>query len=249
MAEADIVFVSHAHADHCGGLFAHARSRFAAQHAAKYLVPKSAMEQMLVAKKAFEEMDGHELKMEFVEVEPGVRINIGKGLIVECVPTEHRVPSVGYLIYRSEKHVKPEYASLSAEEKAELGRAGVKLSEATEVLEISYSGDTTAQGLDPRIFQAQLAIVECTFITEREAHLAQQTQHVLLSELEQVVAGSNANPDCQLLLMHFSARYSASQITRAVRAAQLLPKRTACALAAFSYDPGATDDDSGITYA
>jgi small subunit ribosomal protein S17e len=76
MSEADVVLVSHAHADHCGGLFSHARSRFATSNTARYLIPKDSLEQMLIAKKAFEEMDGHELKMEFVQVAPGDTVNL-----------------------------------------------------------------------------------------------------------------------------------------------------------------------------
>ena len=248
MMEADLVFVSHTHADHCAGLFAHARSRFAQKSAAKYYIPEDSLEQLTQAREAFEAMDGKPLKMEFVPMRPGQIVSLGKGLNVECVPTEHRVTSMGFLIFREERRMKDEYKDLPGERKAELGKAGVQLIETVKMLELAYSGDTTAEGLDPRMFQAKLAIVECTFIDECDRHLAESTQHVLLSDLEAKIAESEPNAECQLVLMHFSARYSSSQILAAVRRASLLPKKTACALSAFQHEH-MTDDDFGVSYA
>ncbi|KAH9251849.1 hypothetical protein BASA81_010292 [Batrachochytrium salamandrivorans] len=254
ISQADLVFISHAHADHCGGLFAHARSRFALPARAKYFVPRDSLEDLLQAKQCFERLDGgHELKMDFVGVFPGFKCQLGNGLFVECVSTEHRVPSVGYLLYRDVVSIKPEHLLLSHQEKAALGRKR-ELNFTYRELQLSYSGDTTAKGLDPRMFQAKLAIVECTFVDDKQAAQAVDTQHVLLSELTTVLNSDTVlgvNPNCQLLLVHFSARYTAKQITQAVRLANWggLVKPVALALAGFAFDPLAKDQDVGISFA
>lgn len=254
LSTADLVFISHAHADHCGGLFSHARSRFA-QAPARYFVPEQSVADLQRARECFEKLDGHALQMDFIGVKPGFRRNLGGGYYVECVATEHRVPSVGYLLFKDVSRIKPEYVGLSREEKAELGKQKM-LNERVRELQLSYSGDTTARGLDPRIFAAKLAIVECTFVEDKHASLAVDTQHVLLSELNQVLEEMRDDGKlphehvCQLLLVHFSARYNARNIIDAVKHTKLLlGKPTALALAGFSYDPLSKEADVGIQFA
>ena len=71
--------------------------------------------------------------------------------------TQHRVPSVGYILMHERKTgLKSEYQSLSREELKELGRSGVKLTAVEEIVEVVYSGDTLLDAVlaEPRALRS-----------------------------------------------------------------------------------------------
>jgi ribonuclease Z len=233
-SKANNVFITHAHLDHCGAIFSHARSRWFTDPAT-YYVPKESLEDINKAKKAMEDADGSELNMNIIGVEPGSTFFIGKGLYMTCVKTDHRVPSVGYLIYREQKGLKKEYQGLSKEEKSTLGRSGINLTETVKKYEIAYSGDTLVSGIDPLMLTADICVLECTFISQEDKELATKTKHVFLDDLVAFVNNGSVRKDTQLILIHFSARYSAEYITKKVLDVSWpFEKKPIVELAAFS---------------
>jgi len=91
-------------------------------------------------------------------------------------------------------------------------------------------------GLDSRLLSAPLCIVETTYLglngDKDSAAVAQEHAHVLLEDLVRKVA-TVEDVDQQLVLCHFSARYSSSQIIAECSKAKLFSKPVALALRAF----------------
>lgn len=262
MISADVVLVTHTHLDHCTGLFSHARSRFSInkESANKYIVPEKSVGYIMQLKNIYEQMDsGHyapglisdtkrSMKMDIVAAKTGAIIDIGKGLYVECFKTDHVVESYGYLIFRNEKRIKEEYKNLTKEEKAALGSSSkVELTENVKVIELAYTGDTTINGFDLRMFQAEVCITECTFINGVESQKAKDYKHMLLSDLAKYIEenGIVLDDNHKLVLIHFSMRYSPKHIYNSVKKIDVL-KNTICTLKCFNHMEGITDKEDVI---
>ena len=69
-----------------------------------------------------------------------VTLQITKRLRVLAFPTVHRVPSQGYLVYRTRNVLKAQYADLPGAEVGELVRAGVQVRHAVTTPELAYTG-------------------------------------------------------------------------------------------------------------
>jgi ribonuclease Z len=243
---ADVVLVSHGHTDHCGGIFTHARAR---QQPATYVVPEAMLPALKQAREAFEQMDQAPMKMNIRAAQVGELMDLGGGMFVKAVATKHRVPSVGYLVYRQERRIKPEFASLAPVEKERLGRAGTDMYEAVFTLELAYSGDCTADALPDSLLTAPLCFVECTYLglqgdkDSREA--AEEHGHVLLPDLEQRCA-KVAECGQQLVLFHFSARYAPKQIVEQCARAKLFARPVALLLRSFQVKMSKNRDDDAF---
>ncbi|OQV17212.1 putative Ribonuclease Z, chloroplastic [Hypsibius exemplaris] len=87
--------------------------------------------------------------------------------------TTHRVPSNGYLIYKQEKSLLPQYQNLTGHEIGALVAAGTEVHEKHSVPDIAYTGDTTFDCfLDPAnadILQARILITQATYIDDRQS--------------------------------------------------------------------------------
>ena len=118
------VFLSHCHLDHCAAMFAHARTRamLGARSATKYYCPAPCAPILERARVAFEELDamspggdsdsecddgadecGHgvRLAMEIVGLTAGDEVDLGGGMRVRAFATAHRVPSLGFGVFRT----------------------------------------------------------------------------------------------------------------------------------------------------
>ncbi len=172
MSEANIVLLSHVHIDHSGGIFSHARSRFG--NPSTYILPIESIDKVNELKEEHEKLDGNKLNMTFVGVPHGY-VYTYKSYSIECIKTDHVVPSIGFLIYKN------------------------------NILEVAYSGDTLAGGIDPRMFLAKVFICECTYLTHEEKAI--KNKHMYLEHLEKIAVGN-----CHLILVHFSKRYTDEMI-------------------------------------
>ena len=119
-------------------------------------------------------------------------------------------PSIGYEIMEARKKLKAEYVGLPANEIREKVLAGVEVSESVPRRVLVYSGDTTIQDLE--VFEgAELVIHEATFVNKDDV---KYDTHCLVDDVLSVMAKRKPQ---ELLLTHFSSRYSAAICGGAVR--------------------------------
>lgn len=190
------VFITHAHIDHIGGIFAHAHARRDVW--SRYYVPEASVEGLEAARVGFEKMSQSPLLMTIIPVYAGFVAEVEPGLWMECVATDHRIESVGYIFSQYVSRVKPEHALKSGEEKAALGKDKA-LHQTWLEPQLAYSGDTTAQGLCAKLLATQVVIVECSYVNDapgaREAAI--RTKHVHLGDLVGTI-----DPERKLVLVH-----------------------------------------------
>lgn len=215
------VCISHGHSDHIGAVMLHARGARMRKGTPNYYVPADLCEALEQARVAFSTMDGQDIPMNIVSMNPGESVMIGNQqskFRVTAFATAHRVQSQGYAIYsvnETKGKLLAEYRSLSGREIGELKKSGVEVTSPTvrsEHLDVVYSGDTTFQGLlnSPTIsatdlFKADIIILECTYL-DGPYDRALEWEHV---HVDDIVNNSSIFEETgQLVLTHISVRYS-----------------------------------------
>jgi len=236
----DQVFISHADRDHLTGLLQlnqlNARPGFPVIHYPKDSSSFRALE------KFSKEFDPQVSGTVWEPVTEGDEIFIAKDLLVRPirnshVPADrHIIRSLGYQVIQTRKKLRPEYAHLTGEQLRQLaeqqGRDSFSMEVRTNLL--AYSGDTPVEDGD-KWNNTSILIHEATFLGNGEdikvrdygvtgrgeghdrggsGHPAPGKVHSTLEEVMEMVSGIHIG---QLILGHFSSRYSPDEIVKAVR--------------------------------
>lgn len=162
-------------------------------------------------------------------VRDGEVISLSGGLEVEVVAMEHRVPTVGFVVWKAERRLRPEFRGLSRADIREKRAAGVEVADRTRVAEFAYSGDTVASSVlgSPSLLAANLLVCECTYVpeapgaaaAEESAARARSRGHVGGADAGRIVEASRG----AVVFMHFSARHSVGAIRQGL--AHVIPDR------------------------
>jgi ribonuclease Z len=217
----DQVFISHADRDHLTGLLQfnqlNARPGFPVIHYPKDSGSFPALE------KFSRQFDPQVARTVWTPVTEGDEIAIAKDLLVKPirnghVPVEqHIIRSLGYQVIQTRKKLRPEYAHLSGEALRQLaeqqGRDSFSMELRTNLL--AYSGDTPVED-GARWDNTKILIHEATFLGKGEDIKVRDygNRHSTLEEVMEMVSSLHIE---QLILGHFSSRYSPEEISRAVK--------------------------------
>ena len=217
----DQVFISHADRDHLTGLLQfnqlNARPGFPVIHYPKDSGSFRALE------KFSKEFDPQVARTVWTPVTEGDEIFIAKDLLVKPirnshVPVDrHIIKSLGYQVIQTRKKVRPEFAHLSGEQLRQLaeqqGRESFSMEVRTNLL--AYSGDTPVEDGD-KWDNTGILIHEATFLGNGEDIKVRDygNKHSTLEEVMEMVSTIHIE---QLILGHFSSRYSLDEIVRAVK--------------------------------
>lgn len=149
------------------------------------------------------------------------RIVIKDDFVVEPVQNGHvkaaegTTKSLSYKVMQLKRKLKPELAKLSGLEikKLKEEKGGEATTNEVRTNVISYSGDTPVEDYE-RFNHSKILIHESTFIGEVAKTREGRHPHSYLEEVMEMVASINIE---QLILGHFSSRYSPEQIDAAIR--------------------------------
>jgi len=156
----------------------------------------------------------HALKfpVTWVEAEPDQFIEVGPGRCLKTFATCHDEArlTLGYELREARKKLKPEYADLPGLQIKEMVLNDEPIFDYTPRKVLVYTGDTTVQDLE--VFEdTELVMHEATFLNREDV---KYDSHSLLEDVLAVMAGRQPR---ELLLMHFSTRYSPAMCGAAVR--------------------------------
>ncbi len=167
--------------------------------------------------------DPHVQKGIWQGIKSGDEMLTGKDIVVTAIRNNH-VPaatgihkSLGYLVERTKRKLKPDYLGLTGQQIAAL-RKSMKEEELTyEVREklIAYSGDTPVENSN-YWNNTEILIHEATFLKTADmiSENPRENKHSSLEDVIAMVAGINIQ---HLVLGHFSSRYNEQEIIAAIR--------------------------------
>jgi ribonuclease Z len=162
-------------------------------------------------------LDGQVIPRRVIALEPGQEQPLGKGRFLRAFETFHRVPSQGYTVWERRSRLKPEFRGLPGGKLGELRRQGVSIDEPLCVPLLSFTGDTRVEVLErtPELQQTECLVIEASFLDELvPPPQAREMGHIHLDELIQRAA---LLPSHDVVLSHFSGRYSAADVSRIVK--------------------------------
>ncbi|DBA04102.1 TPA: hypothetical protein N0F65_009449 [Lagenidium giganteum] len=211
------VFITHGHVDHINAFPTHAaRRHLERMKPARYYVPHHLVEHAKRIMDAFSAMQEDEIKIEVVAMQAHMEVAISPHWVVKAVPTCHRVPSLGYVLYRKKSVLRREFVGKPTAEIRQLRQDGVDVMETLMTPEIAYTGDTTIdvfKAEDNDLTRAQVLITEATYVSDwKTSDHAHERGHI---HLNQIVEHSHLFKDVKaLVLMHFSAKYSPREVRK-----------------------------------
>jgi ribonuclease Z len=209
---------THAHMDHMGGVAWHAATRALQRQAPPtYVVPRENTEALGELFAAWRRLDRSDLPHRIVPIAPGEAYELSPTLVARPFRAFHRVPCQGYALWSRRKRLKPELRGLAQEEIRRLHEdEGVAVSEAVEVPELAFSGDTLVELIEREevVRKARVLVLEVTFVDDRvSVEECRAKGHVHLYELAE---RAELLENEAVLLTHFSARYAPAEIVAAL---------------------------------
>lgn len=213
------VFVSHADRDHLAGLLQF--NQLNARPDLKIYYPKDCGSFPKLAEFSAK-FDPQVSGTQWIPIQSGQEIPIRSDLVVRAVENHH-VPadaaftkSLSYFVDAVSRKLKPEFAGQSGPDIAAARKqhGNARITDESRCTKLVYSGDTPIEN-DGRYNNAETLIHEATFLTEAEIEPGnpKRNKHSSLDQVMRMVARSNIQ---QLVLGHFSSRYSDEQINEAV---------------------------------
>jgi ribonuclease Z len=214
------VFISHADRDHVTGLLQFNQLNSRPGYPVIYYPKDSGS---FPALNEFSlKFDPHVTGSVWMPISPENDVRIKEDIFVRAIENSHTadkgpgIRSLSYKVIQTKMKLRPEYVKLPAEDIKRLIEQKGKARTHTEVQTnlISYSGDTPVEDLT-RWENSKILIHEATFLRDidDDANVAHPGKHSYLEEVMEMVSGSNIE---QLILGHFSSRYTAEQIDRRI---------------------------------
>jgi len=217
-----LVLLSHGHLDHMGAVAQHAARRSMMRMGeSTYLVPAAVAKDVEELFNAAGRLDGQVIPRRVVPLSPGEEFQIAKHRWVRPFETYHRVPSQGYTVWERRHRLRPEFQGLPGTRLGELRKSGVSIEQAQDVALLSFTGDTRIEVLErtPELQSTETLVMETTFIDDRvDVEGARSTGHI---HLDEVLQRAELLPRSEVVMSHFSARYTDEEVRRIV--SQRLP--------------------------
>lgn len=206
------VLLSHFHQDHALGVTKHIATRNLLQIGPpRVFIPYEAEEMFRQLINVWENLENRHLRHRLNPVREGDEIFLRDRLKVRVFSTDHTVPSVGYSLIEERTKLKEKFHDLPGEEIAKMKEERDDMFYTVEIPLVTYTGDTR-----PTVFEgneylqdSKILIAEATFLKPDDREMAARKSHI---HLQDIVENRDLLSNKHIVLCHFSARYSRSQV-------------------------------------
>jgi len=212
------VMISHGHTDHFGGIHYYLSQRgMMKQSPAIIHLPEELVEPLEQLLAIWSKIEGFEYRYELRPATPGGRYKINQNLTAIAIRTDHRIPSLAWVIERRTRRLKPEYQGLEGPEIAALRQQGVEIADVHVEPVLGVTGDTTIDTFasSELLRRCKVLVHECTaFDDRRDVETIRGWGHTHVDELIEQAERFEGEA---LVLVHRSLRHSRRFARRVVR--------------------------------
>jgi|LNFM01.1.fsa_nt_gb ribonuclease Z len=221
------VLLTHCHQDHALGVIRHRAIRqMWGDSPSRVFVPEESRAALLAVLRAVDAMEGRgredTLERDVTGVRAGETFELSKRCRVEAFDVVHKAPSRGYSAIERRRALKAPFVGRPGVELAEARRRGEELYDYTDQRTITYIGDSTIETLervDPSVLDCDVLFLEATHVGATDPAVSEKYGHTHLNELAALFRRAPERfGRSQIVLKHWSTRYSRSEITEALRA-------------------------------
>ena len=213
-------FVSHGHLDHIAALPVYvARRRMMKMEPPRIYLPEPTIEPVQKILRQFSRMDRGRMPCELLPIAGGDEVSLNRELLVTATPTQHTVPSLGFVVWERRHKLKSQYQGLAGHEIRDLRLAGEEVTEEQRTPLLAYLGDSAPAGLDrcPEMFQAKILICEMTFVTPD--HRKDRIHKFGHMHLDDIIERQDRFENELIIAAHLSTRYHDRVVRRHVEKA------------------------------
>jgi ribonuclease Z len=206
------VFLSHMHGDHSNGIYYYLSHRNLAKMVpGKIYLPEEALKDTELAINALSSLEFAKRNYELIPLTKNQEIIYDRDHVIRTFETDHRIPSLGFLIQNKKSKLKPEFQGKSQQEIIEMKKNGISITDTVLEPFITYVGDSTIKPVDEYDFikQSTILILECTFLIPEHYEQAALRKHI---HLQDIIDRADQFKNKYILLSHFSMRYTDDMI-------------------------------------
>lgn len=219
------VFLSHVHQDHAGGVPRHLSLRALwSSGPSRVYCPVESADALVDVLRAWERLEEKPTATPEAHVRglrAGDEVRLGARYTVRTFDVVHRIASLGYTVYENRRTLRPAYAGLDGASIYAARLRGEVVADVHPHPVFTYVGDSTAETLrlHPELGRSDVLFLEVTHLPGTPRSASAQWGHTHLDELIEV---ARACPDTfaspHVVLKHFSMKYDADEIIRAMEA-------------------------------
>lgn len=234
------IFISHPDRDHITGLF-QIRQLNARDGGYPFVYYPKDSGSFPAMNDFMSKFDPHTKENNWIHLEDNQDSFIKNGIFVQSIRNEHIeaplevIKSLSFDVIEVKRKLKDEFKALSSKDlqKIRLEKGADFITEEKTQSILSYSGDTPVRDFD-RWKNSKILIHEATFLDHsvKVNTNRKKNEHSVLEEVIEMVSVSKVE---QLILGHFSSRYSKEQIETAVK---VLAQKYALTIPIFCIFPG-----------
>ena len=229
------VMISHGHTDHFGGIHYYLSQRGMRKLPRAHIhLPEELVEPLEELLAVWSKIEGFSYDYVLHPSKPGESYELNQTITGHAIRTQHRVPSLAWVIERKTRRLREAYKGLEGREIAELRKQGVQVTDPVIVPVLGVTGDTTIDTFiaSERLRTCKVLVHECTSWDDRRGvEVTRGWGHTHVDELIEQLEHFEGET---VVLVHRSLRHSRGFAKRVVN--ERFPPHLREKIRVFGYD-------------